>query len=192
MKPTHWKGRKIYYAKGAYPRVTWRGHPMAGADGLIRLHRLVLAESLGRMLLPSEVVHHKDGDIFNWDVANLELTTHREHGHTHYMQGDMHPQACGPQEKRECAQCKAPIFESARRAALYQRSFCNNVCFAKFQERAAWPTREALAKLALAHPVTQIAAQLGVTDQAVHKRCKKLGIATLPRGAWQKLRAGKL
>ena len=36
-------------------------------------HRLVMEEKLGRLLLPSEVVHHKDGNKTNNHPDNLEL-----------------------------------------------------------------------------------------------------------------------
>lgn len=36
-------------------------------------HRLVMAEILGRPLLPDEVVHHKDGNRLNNEPGNLEL-----------------------------------------------------------------------------------------------------------------------
>ena len=36
-------------------------------------HRIVMAEILGRALLPDEVVHHRDGDRLNNDPRNLEL-----------------------------------------------------------------------------------------------------------------------
>ena len=36
-------------------------------------HRIVMAEMLGRPLLPDEVVHHRDGNRLNNDPGNLEL-----------------------------------------------------------------------------------------------------------------------
>jgi hypothetical protein len=45
-------------------------------------HRLVLAEKIGRTLLPwpQEHVHHRDGDRSNNDPANLELRKGASHG----------------------------------------------------------------------------------------------------------------
>jgi len=63
-KHPQWKGgrRKV---KGGYIEVLlspddffW---PMAKKDGYVAEHRLVVAESFGRCLLPWEIVHHKKG-----------------------------------------------------------------------------------------------------------------------------------
>jgi len=52
-----------------------------------------------------------------------------------------------------------------------------------------WPEKETLAKLLWEKPTTQIAAGLGVSDTAVKKHCRQLGIAKPPRGYWAKLAA---
>lgn len=59
--------------------------PMADGEGYILEHRLVMAESLGRLLLPTETVHHKDGNRTNNDIDNLELRT-GAHGKGQIMQ----------------------------------------------------------------------------------------------------------
>lgn len=51
----------------------------------IRLHRYVMECFLGRPLLSSELVHHKDGDRFNNDIKNLEITTRKEHAIKHQI-----------------------------------------------------------------------------------------------------------
>ena len=50
-------------------------------------HRLVMEAHLGRELLPSEVVHHKDGNGLNNAIENLELMTQSEHQREHLMDG---------------------------------------------------------------------------------------------------------
>jgi len=54
-------------------------YPMAQATGYVLEHRLVVAQELGRCLLPQEKVHHKDGDKTNNTKSNLELLSQADH-----------------------------------------------------------------------------------------------------------------
>lgn len=47
------------------------GHPRANSENAVYLHVLVAEEKLGRHLLPSEVVHHIDGNKTNNAPTNL-------------------------------------------------------------------------------------------------------------------------
>jgi hypothetical protein len=59
----------------------------------------------------------------------------------------------------------------------------------KLVTKINWPNKEELEKLVNEKPCSVIAKELGVSDKAVEKQCKKLGIAKPPRGYWQKLKA---
>src|SRR5688500_18660512 len=58
-------------------------HPAAHKAGVCRQHRLVLECTLGRLLDPSEVVHHKNGRKTDNRPENLELLTRQQHGTKH-------------------------------------------------------------------------------------------------------------
>lgn len=49
------------------------GHPNARKSGQIFEHRFVMAEMLGRPLLPGETAHHKNGVKHDNRPSNLEL-----------------------------------------------------------------------------------------------------------------------
>lgn len=76
-KPHNWKGGRIIN-KGYYA-VLSHGHPHATAIGYVLEHRLVMEKKLGRYLLPSEIVHHIDGDKLNNHPDNLCLITREKH-----------------------------------------------------------------------------------------------------------------
>ena len=50
-------------------------------------HRLVMEGHLGRKLLQSEVIHHKDGNGLNNVIDNLELMAQSAHQNEHLMDG---------------------------------------------------------------------------------------------------------
>lgn len=51
----------------------------SGENGSIAIHRLVVAESLGRFLESWEHVHHKNGDTKDNRIENLELLSAEVH-----------------------------------------------------------------------------------------------------------------
>jgi hypothetical protein len=54
------------------------------SDGTMRReHRVVMEELLGRSLLRTEVVHHRDGNRSNNAIENLELMNIRDHHYHH-------------------------------------------------------------------------------------------------------------
>lgn len=58
-------------------------------------------------------------------------------------------------------------------------------------EKISWPTRDELSKLVWEIPTTKVSELLGVSDAAIYKRCKNLGIEKPPRGHWAKVAFGK-
>ena len=71
LNPSYHHG--YYLDKNGYVMVNCPKHPHANNAGFVREHRLVMEEKLGRHLLPSEVVHHIDGNHANNRLSNLVL-----------------------------------------------------------------------------------------------------------------------
>lgn len=73
-----WKGGRTK-TKSGYWLVAAPHHPMADANGNVLEHRLVMSGLLGRKLLRSEHVHHKNGVRDDNRLENLEILSNRDH-----------------------------------------------------------------------------------------------------------------
>jgi hypothetical protein len=77
-----WKGGKRKHSKG-YILIKLQPSnfffPMADSNGYISEHRLVMAKSLNRCLLPWEIVHHRNGNRQDNRIGNLELLPGRKY-----------------------------------------------------------------------------------------------------------------
>ena len=51
--------------------------------------------------------------------------------------------------------------------------------------------KEQIEKLIWANPIRKVAEKMGVSDIALHKRCKRLGVVKPPPGHWAKVEHGK-
>lgn len=65
--------RRRHISRQGYVYLSWRDHPVAGKNGNVLEHRLVMYEMLGRTLLPGESIHHKNGNRADNRPENLEL-----------------------------------------------------------------------------------------------------------------------
>lgn len=86
-KPYIHKGRPP--AKGWLTQQGYRKILVGGRRGrVISEHRLVMEKVLGRELLPTEHIHHMDGDKLNNDPSNLQIVSKSEHTrHHNYLRG---------------------------------------------------------------------------------------------------------
>ncbi len=95
-----WNGGKRICNNG-YVAIRTKGHPYSTKDGYVMEHRLVVEKSVGRYLNPEEKIHHKDGDVRNNSVENLELFS----GHSQHMKKH-HMQILGQKRRNKFKECK--------------------------------------------------------------------------------------
>lgn len=154
-------------------------HPLARQNGMVALGRHVLSVKLGRWLEAGEMVHFEDGNPTNASPENLTLTTRSKlASQIHNHQVEMICPQCGTAFRT------SPSHEDRRRCCS---DACHQLYFRRFEV-----TREELEKLVWEMPTTQVAELFGVSDKAVAKRCKRLGVSKPPRGYWAKLAAGQV
>jgi hypothetical protein len=166
------RSNKIFSDKG-YPAIYLPEHEQANIQGRVYIHRLIMSEYLGRPLSSDEFVHHKDEDKWNWSIDNLELTNRSDHA-------KIHAKDCI--EEKPCEYC-GEIFKPLKN----KTRFCKPEC-ASLAKRRFIVTYDILKELVWIMPTTKIAESFGVSDKAVEKRCKLLGIEKPPRGYWAKNR----
>jgi hypothetical protein len=58
-------------------------HPRKNSQGMVFAHRIVAEKNLGRLLMPGEVIHHRDGNKLNNEAANLMILSANEHSSIH-------------------------------------------------------------------------------------------------------------
>jgi len=76
-------GRKFKRGSGEGYVLLYRpDHPYA-RKGYVAEHRLVVEASIGRVLLPTELVHHIDCNKQNNELENLIVCSFDEHNHAH-------------------------------------------------------------------------------------------------------------
>jgi hypothetical protein len=83
-----WKGGRSLH-QGRYWLILQPDHPQADRKGYVREHRLVMEKMIGRLLLPGEVVHHKNHVTTDNRPENLELfASNADHKRTECQQGE--------------------------------------------------------------------------------------------------------
>lgn len=132
-------------------------------------------------------IHHIDGNSYNHKAENLMFICPNCHTQTKNYAGNGKTRVV----RKKCLKCKKELYEnnlSGFCRHCYSSSEMNEVILEKRTKFII--TKEELQKIIWEIPSIQIAIMYNVSDKAVEKRCKKLGIEKPPRGYWAKKRSG--
>lgn len=152
------------------------------SNGQVLEHREVAAQTLLRALKPGEVVHHKDEDKRNNDPSNLMVFSSSADHQRHHAGGELVPNGDGTYRcvtkvvLCECGNSRTP--SALECLECYKQNKASRI-----------PDRDVLARLVWEKPTSSLARDLGVSDVAIAKWCRKLDIDKPPRGYWAKQRA---
>lgn len=144
-------------------------------------HRLVMEKHLGRKLLPSEVIHHKDGNGLNNALENLEVMEQSEHQNEHLMDGTAW-------DVQEAAKLRDDGWTLERIAAKYGVTWGaihgafkrRGISTADRRERPiSWDVEAAAKMLADGASSYAVSEAMGVTRAALREALKR-------RGLWNK------
>lgn len=145
-------------------------HEMANAAGKVYVHRYIAEQYYGIKLNPSLQVHHIDENKLNNDPLNLQILTSSEHAALHNN---------GTNTEYECFTCKKKFIHWSSD----ERKYCSQACSKNDPAKRKFDiSKEELQELVYLYPVTTIAEMFGVSNVAIHKRCKKLEVLKPPRG----------
>lgn len=117
--------------KGDYIYAVVPDHPKANKFGYVLLHRVLMENSLGRLLKPNEVVHHKDGNKHNNTLSNLEVMSSKEHNILHSSKGRNVVELV-------CPECGKVFFREQRQIKKSSNTFCSRSCNGKYQRKLKW------------------------------------------------------
>lgn len=124
--------------KGDYLYAKVPDHPNRTKNNYVLLHRVIMENHINRLLLPNEVVHHRDKNRYNNDISNLELLTKEEHNHLHSEEKKK------PWIQLVCPECGKVFF---KRPNLFNWSksklhFCSRQCNGKYQQKHNWNNKK--------------------------------------------------
>ena len=161
-----WKSGKTLSSHG-YVMVKMPDHPNAAENGYVLEHRLVMSNHLGRALTDQEVVHHRNGDITDNRIENLELHTAATHRALH----DPRERQRVVREPKICPVCgktfTKTLIGNHRRAKVCSKA-CRNASGALAPRRILSLEDEAAIRTS-SEPRKALAARYGVSEAAIKR-----------------------
>jgi len=174
MEPIEYeiKNKKLSEKEG-YLYFNDGSHPLSYSCSIVYLHRHIASIKLGRWLTKNEVVHHVDGNKKNNDLENLIILTKSEHARLHKNNN----------YDFKIYEFTCPVCKIVFKTKNVNRTYCSPPCSTAASKRFDI-TADELHKEVWSAPMTRVAKKYGVSDKAIKKRCKRLGIESPPQGYW--------
>lgn len=108
------------------------GHPKAINGKYVYRYRLVVEESIWRFLLPTETVHHINGNKSDDRLENLRIETATHHMHVHERQRVIERRGYDPNTHKQCRLCHEvkprDCFSPTCKAKPHKRSSACKAC----------------------------------------------------------------
>lgn len=89
-------------------------------------HRLVVEQHIGRPLLISEIIHHRNEDRYDNRIENLEVTSHQAHSEHHNQRHA---------REKICEVCGATFVPEATKRA--RKKTCSKACWERRRSESA-------------------------------------------------------
>jgi HNH endonuclease len=121
-KNPNWKGGRLIASNG-YVLIRLPNHPLADVRGYVYEHRVVAEKKIGRSLLPSEQVHHRDENKQNNDPSNLEVVQDGHHHRALHRKAGRQLQGCDEPNRDVVCACGCGVtfkkYDSSGRPRSY-------------------------------------------------------------------------
>lgn len=131
---------------------------------------------------------HRNGDHHDNRLDNLRILCPNCHTQTP-------THSWGPEtrkkNKRLCVDCNQPISKGPKRCTRCAVTHRVNSGDVSVQPKIEWPSEDRLTSMVWEKPLRDMATGLGVSDNAIRKKCLKLNIALPPKGYWTRRFHGK-
>ena len=117
-------------SRGNYWYAKIKEHPYANENGYVLEHRIIMENSLNRILTYNEIVHHINGNGKDNRLENLELRMRGEHTRIHNL---LHGR---DETEFTCPECLCTFVRETRQSHIIKggtRTFCSRKCAARFQ-----------------------------------------------------------
>lgn len=157
-----------------YYYFTDKEHPlMYKSNHRVLYHRHMASLKIGKWIKSYEHVHHIDENKINNNINNLIVLTNSEHNSLHNPKIVI---------TGKCADCGKKIKFNINKPQKY----CSKECYVR-KTKINWPSPKTIEEWVWREPTIKMAKELGVSDKAIDKFCKKHNIQKPPRGYWRKL-----